>query len=272
MSWFLLIIKLLLAELAYLESIGNKLLKENRVIEWLKKRQHLVVILLIGGAVATPSLLIYDDYNEAKREQILLDSLKAVSAKSDTANWKLDTANAKLDSSRAQIDTANDQIARLTEQLQPVIQLAFKYYPNLDSMSAIDRLLSNIDRGVANVRSDINAMRAKLLFLRDKTTISVDTLRHVVHTSYIFRSNLSTGVNDIHIKLVFDKPIMEVGGQRHSHSIAGYSGTEELGVKVFSEADKGFEFTYPHIEGGDELEIDVKSRDSINIVECVISP
>jgi hypothetical protein len=160
----------------------------------------------------------------------------------------------------SQNDTLEVEIETVSEKLQPFIQVATRNYPALNKDQALAKLVTDISRTLEH-------MQPRLILLTDKTESWKDT-NGLFHTRYFFDSQYPVPLKNISIEMKFDKPFIKAEGK----IVDGAVVMDEGSRTVIDNDRKGFKFVTGLLIVGNEIMIEVISKEQLNIMWKRLSP
>jgi hypothetical protein len=156
------------------------------------------------------SLLIIGVNYFRQRDQILRQEqqIRDWEVKSDSVQKGIDTISAQNKRLLSQNASLEVQIERVSEKLQPFMQIATRSYPALNEEEALAKLVTDI----SHVSRTLEQMQPKLIPLTEKTKSWKDN-NSLFHTTYFFDSQYSVPLKHISIQMKFDTTILDARGK-----------------------------------------------------------
>jgi hypothetical protein len=219
---------------------------------FLDKQKHKKARKWIAVFCVTLSLLVIA-WNHVQREREIKD-WKDKFGSAQTGLNEIMAQNGRL---LSQNDSLQVQIRGVRERLQPFMDIATRNYPGLNEDQALAKLVTHI----SDISRTLEHMQPKLIFLTDKTKSWKDN-NGLFHARYFFDSQYSIPLKDISIEMKFDGPVILVEGK----IVDGAVVMDEGSRTVIDNDRKGFKFVTGLLIVGNEIMIEVISKDQLNIM------
>jgi len=184
--------------------------------------------------------------------------------KFDSAQKGIDTISTQNKRLLTQNDSLEVQIERVSEKLQPFMQIATRRYPALNEEEALAKLVTDI----SHISRTLEHMQPKLILLTDKTKSWKDNNTKLVHTIYYFRSQFPVWLTDISIEMEFDGPFLYAEGRIKDGGVV----IDDKSRIVINNDRKGFEFVTNLLIVGNHIMIEVISNEPLNILSMRLLP
>lgn len=164
---------------------------------------------------------------------------------------ELESTERERKESIAKRDTMQMKMDEIQNMLKPFTQMAILEYPNFDTSTALNKLVTDI----AEMKTAVEELKPKLVFFGNRSGSKKDTLTSLVHSYFYFRSSLSKSLRDISIAMKFN--------QRFEALEARQIGTiiEERGTKLTLDTDSaGFKYLTDYLREGADIQVYVVSK------------
>jgi len=159
--------------------------------------------------------------------------------------------NDSLKTKLAEIESSNQ---KLTALLEPFITRARSEYPGWSDQEALQKLASEISK-----------MQPKLVCL-GQIGPQRDSISYLFHTIYIFRSQPTTALRDVKIRIRFDGRFISITGRRKG----------EIGIGIDQmtpdQDSTGFYYTTGYLHETNDIKIEVISKNILKISSMSLSP
>ena len=166
-----------------------------------QKHKNLHKWIAILGIIVS---LVIIGVNYFRQEQQIRDW----EVKFDSAQKGIDTISTQNKRLLSQNDTLEVQIERVSEKLQPFMQIATRSYPALNEEEALAKLVTDI----SHVSRTLEQMQPKLIPLTEKTKSWKDN-NSLFHITYFFDSQYPVPLKHISIEMKFDTTILDARGK-----------------------------------------------------------
>lgn len=253
MGWkiALTIITNILAVLGYLFLYWTDKQKLIKYSKWLILATLLISVTIWGTFIRDikESKSTARDYADTKRN---FDEIKTQNKTMSEHIQSLLNVKDSLTTRLNEIDNSNQ---KLTGLLEPFINRARLEYPGWSDQEALQKLASGISK-----------IQPKLVYL-GQTTPQRDSISNLFHTVYVFRSNPTTGLTDVQIKIRFDRVFISVIERKSGAFV------EEQGTQITPDPDsKGFYYITAYLKEGNDINIEVISKEPLRILSMSLSP
>ncbi|KPJ64251.1 hypothetical protein AMJ44_13105 [candidate division WOR-1 bacterium DG_54_3] len=208
-----------------LHSLWLNLLLDRRKHKKARKRIEIIVIILMLVAVG---------WNYYRQKEEIKEQNQLWLSQNDSLKVRL-----------SEISKSNKE---LTALLEPFVKKARMNYPGWNDQEALQKLAS-----------DISKMQPKLIFL-GQTEPRRDSVSNLFHTAYGFRSEPTTGLSDVKIRIRFDGRFVTINGGKRGDIVEGG------GSMIIDPDSMGFYYTARYLREGNDIEIKVTSKSILKIL------
>ena len=217
--------------------------------------------LLLAGIILTSVTIwgnlvreIKESESKAREFAVIKSNFNEIKTQNESTGEQIQLllgVNDSLKTKLAEIENGNQ---KLTVLLEPFITRARSEYPGWSDQEALQRLASEISK-----------MQPKLIFL-GQTEPRRDSVSNLFHTVYGFRSEPTTGLRDVKIRIRFDGRFVTINGGKRGDIVEGG------GSMIIDPDSTGFYYTTRYLREGNDIEIKVISKNILNILSMSLSP
>jgi hypothetical protein len=220
-----------------------------------KKLRGFKCLLVFSAGVIAVALIQMQYYSQNKEAASVQSRLTKITDQNKLLISNNDSLKTNLSVMQQDIRQMRENNQGLASLLEPFTKTARMSYPGLNDQLALQKLAA-----------DFSKMQPKLVFL-GRSEPRRDSLTNLFHTAYVFRSQPSGGLRDISIKIRFDGVFAQAVPKIHGAIV------EEYGTQMINDSDfYGFSYTTSYLREGNDVVIDVISRNPLEVTSMYLSP